>query len=331
MMLHVQGAAARLGPAGADQSAELHPPVQPVDRAHAGRHRRASHEHGDGAPDLARSIVAGAKAGVMDREFGITLITHVVVLNLTLLFFNLLPIPPLDGGAVLAWFLPRSMQGAIEFLNRWGFVILHRSHDDAAARLPDEAGTLPDRALARTFSWGPPLYEGARRPLGRRDGGWRRGSRRRRSGGRGLPDRAARVRGTARSAAAPLQDPRARHPEHPHRLRRREVRRVPRDHAGDVGGDRRRVPGDGGDPGLPQGARAGPRPRAAGGAGGGRRGGARPARGADPAAARVPEVQGRGRPDRRSAGGGAQRVPAGREARADQRSRASWPSIRSGS
>jgi Zn-dependent protease len=69
-------------------------------------------------------IVAGARAGVMDREFGITLITHVVVLNLTLLFFNLLPIPPLDGGAVLAWFLPRSMQGVIEFLNRWGFVIL---------------------------------------------------------------------------------------------------------------------------------------------------------------------------------------------------------------
>jgi Zn-dependent protease len=69
-------------------------------------------------------IVAGARAGVLDREFGITLITHVVVLNLTLLFFNLLPIPPLDGGAVLAWFLPRSMQGAIEFLNRWGFIIL---------------------------------------------------------------------------------------------------------------------------------------------------------------------------------------------------------------
>jgi Zn-dependent protease len=69
-------------------------------------------------------IVAGAKAGVMNREFGETLITHLVVLNLTLLFFNLLPIPPLDGGAVLAWFLPRSMQGVIEFLNRWGFIIL---------------------------------------------------------------------------------------------------------------------------------------------------------------------------------------------------------------
>ena len=46
------------------------------------------------------------------------------MLNLALLFFNLLPIPPLDGGAVLAWALPRSMQGVIDFLNKWGFIIL---------------------------------------------------------------------------------------------------------------------------------------------------------------------------------------------------------------
>jgi Zn-dependent protease len=69
-------------------------------------------------------IVGGAKAGFMNPEFGLILIQHLVLLNLTLLFFNLLPIPPLDGGAVLAWFLPRSMQGVIDFLNRWGFIIL---------------------------------------------------------------------------------------------------------------------------------------------------------------------------------------------------------------
>jgi Zn-dependent protease len=69
-------------------------------------------------------VVAAAKAGFMNREFGATLISHLVVLNLSLLFFNLLPIPPLDGGAVLAWVLPRSMQGMVEFLNRWGFIIL---------------------------------------------------------------------------------------------------------------------------------------------------------------------------------------------------------------
>ena len=69
-------------------------------------------------------IVAGAKAGLMGWEIADTLIQHLVRLNLSLMFFNLLPIPPLDGGAVLAWVLPRSMQGAVELLNRWGFIIL---------------------------------------------------------------------------------------------------------------------------------------------------------------------------------------------------------------
>jgi Zn-dependent protease len=45
-------------------------------------------------------------------------------LNLVLMFFNLLPIPPLDGGAVLAWVLPRSLQNVVDFFNRWGFLIL---------------------------------------------------------------------------------------------------------------------------------------------------------------------------------------------------------------
>jgi Zn-dependent protease len=40
------------------------------------------------------------------------------------MFFNLLPIPPLDGGAVLAWVLPRSQQHLVDFLSRWGFLIL---------------------------------------------------------------------------------------------------------------------------------------------------------------------------------------------------------------
>jgi Zn-dependent protease len=52
------------------------------------------------------------------------LLLNIVSLNISLLFLNLLPIPPLDGGSVLAWALPRSMQSVVEFLARWGFVIL---------------------------------------------------------------------------------------------------------------------------------------------------------------------------------------------------------------
>jgi Zn-dependent protease len=69
-------------------------------------------------------VIVGARTGVLGLEIGINLIRYLVILNITLFFFNLLPIPPLDGGAVLAWFLPRSMQGVIDFLNRWGFAIL---------------------------------------------------------------------------------------------------------------------------------------------------------------------------------------------------------------
>jgi Zn-dependent protease len=69
-------------------------------------------------------VVVAAKVGVLNPDLGMALIKNLVRLNLTLLFFNLLPIPPLDGGAVLGWILPRSMQGAIDFLERWGFVIL---------------------------------------------------------------------------------------------------------------------------------------------------------------------------------------------------------------
>jgi Zn-dependent protease len=69
-------------------------------------------------------LVLGLRANLLGYEVASALISNLVVLNLSLLFFNLLPIPPLDGGAVLAWALPRSMQGVIDFLNKWGFIIL---------------------------------------------------------------------------------------------------------------------------------------------------------------------------------------------------------------
>jgi Zn-dependent protease len=53
-----------------------------------------------------------------------TVFHYMVQLNLSLMIFNLLPIPPLDGGAVLAWLLPRSMHNVVDFLARWGSFIL---------------------------------------------------------------------------------------------------------------------------------------------------------------------------------------------------------------
>ena len=48
----------------------------------------------------------------------------IVITNVALAVFNLVPIPPLDGSGVLFAFLPRSMNGVREFLQRYGLFIL---------------------------------------------------------------------------------------------------------------------------------------------------------------------------------------------------------------
>jgi Zn-dependent protease len=68
-------------------------------------------------------IVVGAHLGLSLRIQS-ALFQYLVTLNLVLMCFNLLPIPPLDGGAVLAWMLPRSMHGVVDFLQRYGGLIL---------------------------------------------------------------------------------------------------------------------------------------------------------------------------------------------------------------
>ena len=51
-------------------------------------------------------------------------IAGIVTMNISLCFFNLLPVPPLDGGAVFGRLLPRSAAPLLDLLNRWGFMIL---------------------------------------------------------------------------------------------------------------------------------------------------------------------------------------------------------------
>ncbi len=68
-------------------------------------------------------IVVGAKLHAPDRLLN-AMFHYLVSLNLSLMIFNLLPIPPLDGGSVLAWLLPRSMHNVVDFLARYGGFIL---------------------------------------------------------------------------------------------------------------------------------------------------------------------------------------------------------------
>jgi Zn-dependent protease len=49
---------------------------------------------------------------------------YFIRLNILLMIFNLLPVPPLDGFRVLAGFLPRSADAAVYFLERNGWLLL---------------------------------------------------------------------------------------------------------------------------------------------------------------------------------------------------------------
>jgi Zn-dependent protease len=54
----------------------------------------------------------------------VQMIQSLVAVNLVLLVFNLIPVPPLDGSKVLAGLLPNSASRFIYSLEQYGFVIL---------------------------------------------------------------------------------------------------------------------------------------------------------------------------------------------------------------
>jgi Zn-dependent protease len=62
-------------------------------------------------------------AGV-DRPGLMEVLATFFMLNVTLAFFNLLPIHPLDGGKILAWMLPTRFEHIDDTLARYGWTIL---------------------------------------------------------------------------------------------------------------------------------------------------------------------------------------------------------------
>jgi Zn-dependent protease len=49
---------------------------------------------------------------------------YLLLMNISLAVFNLLPFPPLDGSKVLETFLPDSMQPVLATLEQYGYLIL---------------------------------------------------------------------------------------------------------------------------------------------------------------------------------------------------------------
>jgi Zn-dependent protease len=74
------------------------------------------------APDSVNLETLVARATTGDAGFAGTALSVLLVLNVFLAAFNLLPLPPLDGGAVVGIFLPESMAAQIRQLQSNGML-----------------------------------------------------------------------------------------------------------------------------------------------------------------------------------------------------------------
>ncbi len=59
----------------------------------------------------------------MQEPIGLFL-SYLLIMNISLAVFNLLPFPPLDGSKILDTFLPASMRPLLEILEQYGYIIL---------------------------------------------------------------------------------------------------------------------------------------------------------------------------------------------------------------
>ena len=67
-------------------------------------------------------IVLG-KSGHLSPTVAEVLVRYFLALNIALMFFNLIPLPPLDGAAVLSGFLPDALQFIPRTLQRYGTIL----------------------------------------------------------------------------------------------------------------------------------------------------------------------------------------------------------------
>ncbi len=102
-------------------------PIDPRNFRHPTRDMAISSLAGPGA-----NLLTAAVAGLILRVlllfhvggFIVTLVSYFVLFNLILCFFNLIPIPPLDGSRLVYHLLPPNLAAGYARLERYGFIIL---------------------------------------------------------------------------------------------------------------------------------------------------------------------------------------------------------------
>ncbi len=63
------------------------------------------------------------KSGHLSPPVAGVIVRYFLALNIVLMFFNLIPLPPLDGAAVLSGFLPDALQFIPRTLERYGMIL----------------------------------------------------------------------------------------------------------------------------------------------------------------------------------------------------------------